>query len=264
MKLIHITDFHLVAPTSSLWGLKPHERVDRCLADIAQWHSDADFCVISGDLADRGERDAYRWLAERLKRFPLKTFLMMGNHDDRRLLLKSFPDLPVDNEGFVQFTHRVDMGVFLFLDTFKGGTSAGQYCEKRHAWLAEQLDAAGDAHVWIFMHHPPFDIGIPYLDRIKLEESDAFAETVASRSNIRHIFFGHVHRAAFINWRGIPCTCLPATSHQVPLTRESVGTNYSYEPVMYGVVHIEDDRTIVHFDACLDRAAADMTPSPAK
>ena len=103
------------------------------------------------------------------------------------------------------------------------------------------------------MHHPPFDIGIPYMDRIKLEEPEAFAETISVANNIQHIFFGHVHRAAYVNWRGIPCTSLPGTNHQVPLVRDSVGSAYSLEPPGYGVVLIDGSQTAVHFDACLDR-----------
>ena len=252
-KLIHITDLHLVAPGETLWGLAPDERAKGCFDDISRWHGDADFCVITGDLADKGEPAAYAWLAERLRDFPLQTFVMIGNHDNRSELLHAFPDAGPDRDGFVQTTHTTEDGQFLFLDTFKGEGSAGQYCSKRQRWLSDQLDAAGDQPVWIFMHHPPCDVGVPYMDRIKLDEADAFAEIVAGRSNIRHIFFGHVHRAAYLNWRGITCTTLPGTSHQVPLVRDSVGTHYSVEPAMYGVVEIDDLQTTVHFEACLDR-----------
>ena len=258
MKIIHITDFHLVAPGETLWGLDPHARASACLDDIARWHGDADFCVISGDLTNQGDESAYDWLKERLKNFPLKTFLMVGNHDTREGFRQAFPETQKDENGFVQYAHKSDQGVFLFLDTLKGPVSEGEYCAARRGWLAGQLKAAADEPVWIFMHHPPFDIGIPYMDRIKLEEPEAFADIVEAHANIRHIFFGHVHRAAFIHWRGIPCTCLPGTNHQIPLNRESVGTPYSVEPPMYGVVLIEDDKTIVHFEPCLDRAPADM------
>jgi 3',5'-cyclic AMP phosphodiesterase CpdA len=257
MKLIHITDFHLVAPGEPLWGLDPHARVQRCFEDIATWHGDADFCVISGDLANKGEPEAYAWLAEVLNGFPLKTFVMMGNHDEREALAAAFPAAARDEGGFLQEAHETPEGVFLFLDTHKGPVSEGEYCDRRRSWLKGQLDAAAGRPVWMFMHHPPFDVGIPYMDRIKLEEPEAFAGILEGH-DIRHIFFGHVHRAAFVNWRGIPCTCLPGTNHQVPLNREAVGTAYSVEPPMYGVVTIEGDQTTVHFDACLDRAPADM------
>lgn len=258
MKFIHITDFHLAAPGADLWGLDPKERVSRCFDDIARWHGDAAFCVISGDLADRGEAEAYGWLARRLSDFPLQTFVIPGNHDDREALCGAFPEAPRDENGFLQYAHRTPAGTFLFLDTLKGPVSEGAYCAARRAWLTEQLARHAGDPVWVVMHHPPFDIGIPYMDRIKLEEADAFADILGSHSNIRHLFFGHVHRPVFVHWRGIPCTALPGTNHQVPLKRESVGTPYSVEPPMYGIVLVDGDQTIVHLDACLDRASADM------
>ncbi len=258
MKIIHITDFHLVAPDEMLWGLDPRERASLCLDDIARWHGDADFCVISGDLTNQGDARAYAWLKNRLEKFPLRTFLMVGNHDVRDSFSKAFPDTGRDENGFIQHTHETDHGMFLFLDTLKGPVSEGEYCPARRDWLAGQLKAAALKPVWIFMHHPPFDIGLPYMDRIKLEEPEAFSEVLSAHKDIRHIFFGHVHRAAYVNWRGIPCTCLPGTNHQIPLKRESVGTPYSVEPPMYGVVLIDEDQTIVNFEPCLDRKPADM------
>lgn len=261
MKLVHITDFHLVAPGRTLWGTDPAERADRCLTDIAKWHGDADFCVISGDLADRDYEQVYPWLATRLENFPIRTFLIPGNHDNRDLMKSFLPALPEDSNGFIQHSCETSDGVFLFLDTLKGETSAGQYCEQRQNWLQEQLRDAGEKHVRIFMHHPPFDIGLPYMDRIKLDEAKAFGRIVSDYRNVRHIFFGHVHRALATCWQGIACTALPGTNHQVPLVQKSVSSRYSIEPPMYGVVLIEGDKTIVHFDACLDRRTAEM-PMP--
>ncbi|MFY0613640.1 MAG: phosphodiesterase [Hyphomicrobiaceae bacterium] len=254
MKIIHVTDPHLVAPGEQLWSLDTTARLDACLADIARWHSDATFCVISGDLADKGDPLAYQWLKTRLESFPIKTFLMMGNHDDRDVFLTVHPDAACDDNGFVQQSCVTEHGTFLFLDTLKGGgVSEGQYCADRRAWLVRTLEQAGDQPVYIFMHHPPCDIGMPYMDRIKLEEADAFADALKSGTNVRHIFFGHVHRAAYINWQGIACTCLPGTNHQVPLVRESVGARYSHEPPGYGVVLFNGAQIAVHVDAYLNR-----------
>ncbi|HDO52425.1 MAG TPA: phosphodiesterase, partial [Rhizobiales bacterium] len=158
MKIIHITDFHLVAPGETLWGLNPHDRAAACLEDIARWHGDAEFCVISGDLTNQGDPAAYGWIVERLKDFPLKTFVMVGNHDAREGFVQAFPETGRDVNGFVQYAHRSDQGVFLFLDTKKGPVSEGEYCAARRDWLARQLKDAANDPVWIFMHHPPFDI----------------------------------------------------------------------------------------------------------
>lgn len=260
MKIIHLTDLHLPSPGTRLFGLDPFERAAGCLEDIARWHGDAEFCVISGDLAERGGGDAYAWLADRLKDFPLRSFVLMGNHDEREALCAAFPEARRDGAGFLQSAMPTEKGVFLFLDTYKGEGSAGTYCAARRDWLAGQLAAARGRPVWIFMHHPPFDVGMPYMDRIKMEEAEAFAEVLKGHRDIRHIFFGHIHRACYVNWNGISCTSLPGTNHQLPLVRESIGTAYSIEPPMYGVITIGEGQTTVHFDACLNRSQADMPP----
>jgi 3',5'-cyclic AMP phosphodiesterase CpdA len=260
LKFVHVTDLHLSPPGESLWGLDPHDRFTRCLDDIEKWHGDAEFCIISGDLADAGRAEAYDWLREQLAGFSIPTHLMIGNHDAREAFRSAFPDAPTDDHGFIQHAFDTRHGRFLLLDTYKGQTSAGEYCKRRRGWLEKQLAEATEQPVWIFMHHPPFDIQIPYMDRIKLDEPEAFSTLLNQHGNIRHLFYGHVHRPGYANWNGIPCTSLPGINHQVPLVRDAVGgTSYSVEPPMYGVVYAGDDQTTVHFDAYLDRTAADMS-----
>ena len=56
MKFIHISDIHLVSKESPLNGSIPSKRLEKCLDDILKWHSDAEFCVISGDLSEFAEK----------------------------------------------------------------------------------------------------------------------------------------------------------------------------------------------------------------
>ncbi len=262
MKFIHVTDPHLVPPGESLWGNTPFERLEACLHDIKTHHSGAAFCFISGDLTDRGEVETYKALKERLSAFPLETVLMLGNHDDRENYFKAFPEAPRDEHGYAQ--QVLDKGTrrFVFLDTFSEPyNSAGWYCDDRLAWLQAQLESA-PGEVYIAMHHPPFDIGIDYMDRIKLEQHEAFAALLAAYSNVRHIFFGHVHRTVFGSWRGIAYSALPGLNHQVPLVRASVGSPYSDEPPMYGVVTLKEDQVLMHYDAFWDRKDLPDPPKP--
>lgn len=257
MKLVHLSDLHLVPPGERLWGLDPVARLEACLRDIARYHSDADFCVISGDLTERGDAEAYMALKSRLERFPLKTFLMLGNHDDRDTYFEVFDDAPKDDKGFAQEMHLTSDAAFLFLDTLEPGQSSGSYCKARCTWLERMLDRAGDVPIYIFIHHPPFDIGIPFLDRVKLADHEAIARITADRT-IHHLFFGHVHRPVFCTWQGILCSAVPGLAHQVPLVAETVSTQYSIEPPIYAVVTVDADRTLVHYDAFLHRHSADM------
>jgi 3',5'-cyclic-AMP phosphodiesterase len=256
MKFIHITDLHLAAPGQLLWGLDPLARLDACLADIEKHHADASFCAITGDLTEAGGIAAYEGLQQRLAGFPIATHLMLGNHDNRQNFLNVFGG--ADASGHVQHAIARDGKRFLFLDTLKRPpSSAGLFDPPRRDWLRAELAKAGGAPVYIFMHHPPFAIGHQLMDAIMLEEPEAFAKLLESH-DIRHIFFGHAHRAISGQWRGIPFSALPGLNHQLPLVGGSVETVYSDEPPMYAVVLLEDDRTIVHADAFMHRAPARM------
>ncbi|MBL8894862.1 MAG: phosphodiesterase [Rhizobiales bacterium] len=260
MKFIHISDLHLVAPGGKLWGFDPLKRLEACLSDIATHHGDAVFCAISGDLAERGEVVAYQALKDLLSQFPLPTYLALGNHDDRESFFRVFSENSRDAKGFAQSAAQHDGVAVLTLDTLKGPpSSAGLYGEDRRAWLKAELARAGEKPVIIFMHHPPFDIGHELMDLIKLEDGEGLHRLLSGR-NIKHIFFGHAHRPISGQWRGIPFTAVPSLAHQLPLAGGSVPTVYSDEPPMYAVVLVEPDRTIVHFDAFLNRAPAEMDP----
>ncbi len=256
MKLIHLTDLHLVPPAQTLWGLDPFARFDAALTDIAAHHADADLCAITGDLTEQGDIAAYETLKERLARFPVETHLMLGNHDDRASYLKVFGG--ADPSGHVQHAIEREGAHLLFLDTLKGPpSSAGLYDAPRREWLKGVLARAAGAPVYLFMHHPPFDIGHALMDLIKLDDAADFASLLAGH-DVRHIFFGHAHRTISGVWNGIGFSALPSLNHQLPLVGGSVETVYSDEPPMYAVVTISGGMTVVHSDAYLHRAPAQM------
>lgn len=254
MKFIHVTDTHLVEPGTRLYGLDPEERLKLCIADINRHHADAAFAIFTGDLAHLGQPKAYAALRSTLATLAMPRHLLLGNHDDRANFLAAFADSPRDANGFVQFAVDTPEGRFLCLDTNEPGVSWGWLCEKRLAWLAAELDRAGDMPVFLCMHHPPFPVQLKRMDEIALQEPERFTRVVAGRRNIRHLFFGHLHRPIGGSWRGIPFTTMRATSHQVALDFVTGGiVPGSHEPPAYAVVFVSDGLTVAHFHDFLDR-----------
>jgi hypothetical protein len=62
-----------------------------------------------------------------------------------------------------------------------------------------------------------------------------------------------MHRPVSGQWRGIGFSGLPGLPFQIPLVPQSVATELSDEPPMYGVVLTSPEAVVVHFDAFLHR-----------
>lgn len=260
MKILQITDLHLAPGKQDMHGVNPSDRLTQCVADIRQNHADAELCVITGDLAHKGEIDAYEILREILADLPVPYRLLVGNHDDRKKLLSVFPDTPVDPNGFIQSAIDLEIGIdqergrLIFVDTVEMGEKFGGFCAQRAEWLSDQLKDSAGRPVYLFLHHPPFDVGIPYMDGMRmLRGEDLLAEAVAPFSNIRHMFLGHLHRPIAGSWNRIPFSVFRGTAHQVALQMtDTPHLVRSHEPPAYGVILIESNSTIVHFHDFLD------------
>ena len=90
MKIIQITDTHLMPRGTNLHGLNPCERLEACIASINEFHADAEMCIITGDLTDQGHPEAFHDLREILQQLPMPYHLLIGNHDHRKIFSENF------------------------------------------------------------------------------------------------------------------------------------------------------------------------------
>jgi 3',5'-cyclic-AMP phosphodiesterase len=256
LKFIHLTDTHLVVPGRSLYGSDPARRLRQAVESINREHVDASFAIVTGDLAHWGEAEAYVELREVLAALAMPVHLLIGNHDDRTNFLQAFPGTSADSNGFVQYAFTAGGIRHIALDSNEPGVSWGVFCEKRAQWLKQALSSSDGLPVHLFIHHPPFPVGIPSMDRISLRDATALRKAIeAHRSRIRHLFFGHIHRPMGGSWMSIPTTTVRATNHQVALDLvESERVPGSMEPPQYAIVFADETSTIVHFHDFSDRS----------
>jgi Icc protein len=164
----------------------------------------------------------------------------MGNHDQRDVFLKVFPDTPSSDGGFIQ--QCVDIGDhrIITLDSldgppFREGHHAGRLCETRLKFLKDALTTRGTKHAIVCIHHPPFDTGITGMDKIKLAQGDAFLDLLAGYGNL-HLICGHIHRTMSGSSRGVPWSVFKSPCHQGLLEFDSPNAHLSSnEPGAYGL-----------------------------
>lgn len=246
MKFIHITDTHLLKNDKLLHGLDQRKRFELCVQSINKNHKDAHCVVVTGDLADLGEPEAYQFFNQQMASTGLPVYSILGNHDERGHYHAQLTDAPLDSNGFNQFSVETPVGVFLMLDTKLDGFDAGTYCKQRQSWLLEQLTHFRSSPVYLFMHHPPFDLHLPCMDKIGLDKKEEFAAVVKTHKNIRHIFFGHAHRPLSGHWNTISFSSMRGTNHQVKLDFKDSDIHAISENPEYAVVFIDDDQLLVH------------------
>lgn len=252
MKLVLASDLHVTCRGVSINGIDHVERLTACARSIIKYVPDADLCVLMGDLAQTPSAEEYDLLYQILRVLPMPVQPILGNHDDRRIFNQTWPKAQKTEGDFVQARLQTDCGTLLFLDTVTEGSNAGSYCGQRQEWLKQELSGAGSSPVYIFMHHPPFDLGFS-VDESKLRDATAVAAIFEEAGNVRHIFIGHTHRAAAGNWRGIAWTGLHGTGLQHDLTFAPAKPGVTAGPAQIGVMLLNaTGDTVVHFHDFLE------------
>ena len=250
MKFVILTDTHLVPEGQTLFSLNPAERLCEAVAHINRDQSDASLIIVTGDLAHWGERAAYERFLAAIEGSKIPIRLMLGNHDKRHAFREIFPSAADDGNGFVQWTETFPSFSMIALDTLDevGPTHAGLLCEERLAFLKVALEAApADRPLLLFQHHPPFDVGLPSMDAIKLRngiEEWQLIEAVGRRPDF--MFMGHVHRPISGSWNGIPVHIQRGLAHQVDLDFQADRIPGTLEDPDYSVVIVADGQIIIH------------------
>lgn len=250
MKFVIITDPHFVPEGEKLFGLDPRANLARAVEVINRDHPDIALVILLGDLTQRSEPAAYASIAETLA--PLKAPLvpLTGNHDQRELLRRALPQADRDPGGFIQALRVYDDASILTLDTLDAGSgsSAGYLCPARLSFMEEALgEAPADRPLLMFQHHPPFDTGLPAMDRIKLRNPEEEWAAIARSRRPDYLFMGHVHRPLAGLWRGIPFHIQRGVAHQAAFDFESEdGIPGSHEGPDYAFVEAGPGGVVIH------------------
>ncbi len=241
-----ITDLHLRPPGVLTLGRIDADRFAAAAIDrLLLRHGDIDAVLVTGDIADLGEDDAYARAEMLLSRFSVPVLVMPGNHDRTAAMRAAFVAWPgVADEpvpGKICHARKIAGVTVISLDSSVDGLDRGEHHGELGAaqldWLDETLASCGQA--LIGLHHPPFRTGTP-MDGSGLRDADAFAAVLARHGNVARVVCGHVHRAIAGNVSGVTALALPGVAHQVDLMLGEGRAELVMEPPAYGI-HIIDE-----------------------
>jgi 3',5'-cyclic AMP phosphodiesterase CpdA len=273
--LAHISDTHFLAGRSPLYGrIDTDANLVRALDAIEASRIAIDALLFTGDIADRGESDAYarvRALVEpAAARMGAEIVWVMGNHDDRGAFHTGLLDDADGPPGAVERTAPIDRVVELgglrviALDTSVPGYHHGELAAEQLDWLRDQLSTSAPHGTLLALHHPPVPSPVAYMQVLELQRQHELAEVVRG-SDIRAILGGHLHYSTHGLFAGIPVAVAAATCYTMDASApdatlvgrdggQSITLVHVYaDQVVHSIVPLGDFDVVARFDSDFTR-----------
>jgi 3',5'-cyclic AMP phosphodiesterase CpdA len=240
MRIMQLSDFHVRGDHRlSFRKVDTRRCLDEAVAHLENLRKAPDILVLTGDLADSGDANAYRILHEAISSLGWPTYAIPGNHDRRDRMRNIFPEwCPADPEVAPYLCYTVEKGPvrLVMIDTMHPGSHDGHCHPTVMSWLDKTLAQKRHMPTLLFMHHPPFVTGLPVMD-VPVENVDALAAIIQANPQTR-LCCGHIHRPILGQWAGVLTATAPAVSMQMELDlSEKGGDEFRMETPGYLLHH---------------------------
>lgn len=181
MKLAHISDIHCN------FGTDFNEQMFDEAVELLNACEDIDLVFVSGDLTTNGLLSEYTLAQEKLKEIDHQLIIVPGNHDERNLGYKLFPEF----FGKPNFIRTFKDLCFVGLSSSEPDKDDGRLGRERHKVINDALLLRKPLTIIGFHHHL---IPVPNSGREKNIIEDA-GETLdlILRNNIPLVLMGHRH-----------------------------------------------------------------------
>ena len=186
-------------------GINPRQSLENLLLAVRAWVPH--MVLVTGDLAEDGSKDAYKYLATQLNHLGVRVFTMPGNHD-HWLRQKS-----VFAETALEEPLLIEQGGWqlILLNSAVEGQVPGTLTERMITGLERALSSPHTAKI-IALHHQPIAIGSPWIDRFPLLQPENFWSCVDGREDVKAVLWGHIHHAYCDQRNGVKLLGTPSTA----------------------------------------------------
>lgn len=261
--IAQLSDIHIRAEADGAIDDEPVAALRAAIASLLALPERPEYVVLTGDLTEHGRPEEYSALRATLADLPMPVHPVPGNHDDRAALRAAFADhagvaaanggptashRPTAPDGVVQYA--VDIGAVRLVccDSTVPGEPGGALTADGLAWLDATLAAEPTRPTLVAMHHPPYPIGIPWIDEMRLADSDAFAAVLGRHPQVVRVLCGHVHRGSVSSFAGSVAVTCPSTYQQLRLDLRRPGRGAVTDEAAGYALHLVDGHSAVtHF-----------------
>ena len=162
--------------------------------------------LVTGDVSHDPEPFAYdRFAAIVAEHYAGPMLCLPGNHD------LGAPMAALLAEPSVL---RLGSWEIIGVDTHVDDQVESELSTEDLAALRADLDNAEDRHVLVASHHPPVDVGCPWLDKDRIQNGQELLEWLSEHPGVRGMVFGHAHQVVDSVYRDIALMGTPSTCFQ--------------------------------------------------
>ncbi|MCU1526994.1 MAG: 3,5-cyclic-nucleotide phosphodiesterase [Frondihabitans sp.] len=222
--IAHLSDTHFLAGKAP-WGgvIDTDAQIGSALRQLERSGRTPDAIVITGDLTDLGEPEAYarlRSLVEPVAHDLGATLVwVMGNHDERPHFSRELLDREIDGPAEDHPQDRVydvrGLRIVSF-DSTVPGYHHGDVSPQQLEWLAGVLADPAPHGTLLALHHPPIKTPLELMNVLQLRHQDDLADVLRG-TDVRAILGGHLHYSTFGLVAGIPVSVASATCNTIDL-----------------------------------------------
>ena len=192
VRVVQLTDTHLCqAAGGTLLGMDTDHSLQEVINRMLQERPGVDLLLGTGDLSDRGAREAYERLQDYFEQVPCDSFGLPGNHDDRGEM-----ESVANSSTRLCKEIRAGRWQVLMLDSQVPGEVGGELGEAELTLLDAALATAQDQGLFslVCLHHQPVTIGCQWLDEQMIADAPAFFNVLDRYPGVRGVLWGHVHQ----------------------------------------------------------------------
>ncbi|MES2092479.1 MAG: metallophosphoesterase [Actinomycetota bacterium] len=284
----HLSDTHLLGAHSSGDERALHGVIDtrrnlrRALEQLERSGANPAAIVVTGDLTDLAEEDAYRSLRQLVEsaadRMGSTVIWVMGNHDERLRFATDLYDEPCSGDPMTDAAprpqdrvHDIDGLRIIAFDSTVPGYHHGDLTPEQLEWLTGELSTRAPHGTLLAMHHPPIPTPIDLMALLELRGQARLAEVIRG-TDVRGILAGHLHYATHSTFAGIPVSVAAATCYTMDLSAplhslSGVDGGQSFnlvqvygDQVVHSVVPIGDPPAVSGFSARFVQQMAALSP----
>lgn len=233
LKVLQLTDPHLMAnPDGALLGVNTRASLSAVIAETLRRHGQPDLILATGDLTQDASVGAYRYFGEQLKRFDCPALWIAGNHDDSVLLATVAADFQAEQSQLVMGGWH-----FVMLDSSVYGKVHGELTQEELSFLDQALGQQPELPTMVCLHHHPVNIGSGWMEKIGLQNREAFWRVIDRHPQVQVVLWGHIHQELEQRRNGVSLLATPSTCIQFARGSDQ----FAVEPLAPGYRWLELD-----------------------